>query len=183
MLRSLEWLDNGNRVNCPPLFLPLLIPVGFALHGIAKQNHCSLIPPQSPTSGQSIDEFIKKKLSQKRLRQSDEASRRTLIRRVHVDMLGLIPTPEEMEAFVTDERKDAYERLLEKVLEDPVYVERSGQLIQTLDRGDYDQKALFRMLRELGFQGNVGFQYYAIRGDSRENMKRSIDAWNKLHLN
>ena len=58
-----------------------------------------------------------------------------------------------------------------------------GQLIQTLDRGDYDQKALFRMLRELGFQGNVGFQCYAIRGDSRQNLKRSIEAWNKLHSN
>ena len=56
-----------------------------------------------------------------------------------------------------------------------------GQLIQTLDRGDYDQKALFQMLRELGFQGNVGFQCYAIRGDSRDNLKRSIGAWNKLH--
>ena len=98
-------------------------------------------------------------------------------------MLGFIPTPEEMEAFVTDERKDAYERLLEKVLEDPGYVERWGQLIQTLDRGDYDQKALFRMLRELGFQGNVGFQCYAIRGDSPENLKRSIDVWNKPHSN
>ena len=58
-----------------------------------------------------------------------------------------------------------------------------GQLIQTLDRGDYDQKALFQMLRDLGFKGNVGFQCYAIRGDSRENLKRSIDAWNKLHSN
>lgn len=58
-----------------------------------------------------------------------------------------------------------------------------GQLIQTLDRGDYDQKSLFQMLRELGFQGNVGFQCYAIRGDSRENLKRSIEAWNKLHSN
>ena len=58
-----------------------------------------------------------------------------------------------------------------------------GQLIQTLDRGDYDQKALFKMLRELDFQGNVGFQCYAIRGDSRENLKSSIEAWNKLHSN
>ena len=124
MLGSLEWLDNGNRVNRSPLFLLLLIPVGFALQGIAKENHWSLIPPQSPTSGQSIDEFIKKKLSQKGLRHSDEASRRTLIRRVYLDMLGLIPTPEEVEAFVSDERKDAYERLLEKVLEDPSYGER-----------------------------------------------------------
>ena len=56
-----------------------------------------------------------------------------------------------------------------------------GQLIQTLDRGSYDQKALFQMLRELGFKGNVGFQCYAIRGDSRENLKRSIGAWNQLH--
>ena len=57
-----------------------------------------------------------------------------------------------------------------------------GQLIQTLDRGDYDQKALFQMLRELGFKGNVGFQCYAIRGDARENLKRSIKAWEKLRL-
>ena len=57
-----------------------------------------------------------------------------------------------------------------------------GQLIQTLDRGDYDQKALFQMLRELGFKGNVGFQCYAIRGDSRDNLKRSIGAWEKLRL-
>ena len=56
-----------------------------------------------------------------------------------------------------------------------------GQLIQTLDRGSYDQAALFQMLRELGFNGNVGFQCYAIGGDSRENLKRSIAAWNKLH--
>ncbi len=57
-----------------------------------------------------------------------------------------------------------------------------GQLIQTLDRGSYDQAALFQMLRELGFQGNVGFQCYAIRGDSRDNLKRSIGAWDKLSL-
>ena len=56
-----------------------------------------------------------------------------------------------------------------------------GQLIQTLDRGSYDQAVLFQMLRELGFKGNVGFQCYAIGGDSRENLKRSIGAWNKLH--
>ena len=55
-----------------------------------------------------------------------------------------------------------------------------GQLIQTLDRGTFDQNNLFRILREIGFSGNVGFQCYAIRGDSRENLKRSIEAWNKI---
>ncbi|MBT5690735.1 MAG: TIM barrel protein [Opitutae bacterium] len=56
-----------------------------------------------------------------------------------------------------------------------------GEIIQTLDRGDYDQKVLFGILRHLGFQGNVGFQCYAIRGDSRENLKRSIEAWKQLY--
>ena len=55
-----------------------------------------------------------------------------------------------------------------------------GQLIQTLDRGTFDQNNLFQILREIGFSGNVGFQCYAIRGDSRENLKRSIEAWNKI---
>ena len=55
-----------------------------------------------------------------------------------------------------------------------------GQLIQTLDRGTFDQNNLFQILGELGFSGNVGFQCYAIRGDSRENLKRSIEAWNKI---
>jgi sugar phosphate isomerase/epimerase len=55
-----------------------------------------------------------------------------------------------------------------------------GQLIQTLDRGDFDQKAFFQILDEIGFSGNVGFQCYAIRGDYRENLKRSMHAWKKL---
>jgi hypothetical protein len=50
-----------------------------------------------------------------------------------------------------------------------------------LDRGRYDQAALFQMLREFGFNGNLGFQCYAIRGDSRDHLKRSIGARNKLH--
>jgi sugar phosphate isomerase/epimerase len=55
-----------------------------------------------------------------------------------------------------------------------------GQLIQTLDRGDFDHRALLQMLDQVGFQGNIGFQCYAIRGDSRQNLKRSIDTWKKL---
>ena len=57
-----------------------------------------------------------------------------------------------------------------------------GQLIQTLDQGDFDHRALLQMLHQIGFQGNIGFQCYAIRGDSRQNLKRSIDAWKKWNL-
>jgi len=57
------------------------------------------------------------------------------------------------------------------------------QLIQTLDQGDFDHRALLQMLHQIGFKGNIGFQCYAIRGNSQENLKRSIDAWKKLNLN
>ena len=97
------------------LFLPCLLGV---------KTHWSLVPPEPPSSGKSIDEFIEKKLSEKGLKHSDEASRRILIRRVYLDLLGLVPTPEEVDAFFSDERKDAYEKLIERVLENPSYGER-----------------------------------------------------------
>ena len=62
---------------------------------LGAKTHWSLVPPERPSSGKSIDEFIEKKLSEKGLRQSEEASRRILIRHVYLDLLGLVPTTEE----------------------------------------------------------------------------------------
>jgi len=60
---------------------------------------------------------------------------------------------------------------------------RSWQkLIQTLDRGDFDQSKLMNILKDVGFNGPVGLQCYAIKGDSRENLKRSINAWNEIWI-
>ena len=57
-----------------------------------------------------------------------------------------------------------------------------GQLIQTLDRGRLRPSRPFSKCSANSVsKGNVGFQCYAIRGDSRDNLKRSIGAWNKLH--
>ncbi len=53
-----------------------------------------------------------------------EADRITLIRRLTFDLLGLPPTPEEIDAFLTDTRPDAYERLVDRLLESPRYGER-----------------------------------------------------------
>jgi sugar phosphate isomerase/epimerase len=55
-----------------------------------------------------------------------------------------------------------------------------GTLIQPLDKGTFEQARLFRTLAELGFQGAVGIQCYAVRGDKRENLQRSVDAWKKI---
>jgi sugar phosphate isomerase/epimerase len=54
------------------------------------------------------------------------------------------------------------------------------RLIQTLDRGSFDVGRVLRLLRQLGYTGPIGLQCYAIPGDSRENLKRSIKAWRTL---
>jgi hypothetical protein len=71
-----------------------------------------------------VDAFVRAKLQAARLTPSPQADRRTLIRRVTFDMIGLPPTPQEVEAFVTDPAPDAYERLVERLLASPHYGER-----------------------------------------------------------
>ncbi|MEM7232120.1 MAG: TIM barrel protein [Planctomycetota bacterium] len=55
-----------------------------------------------------------------------------------------------------------------------------GQLIQTLDRGNFPQERLFGALKKLKFQGPVGLQCYAIKGDKLENLKRSMAKWKQV---
>ena len=72
----------------------------------------------------SIDSFIEAKLRERNLFASVEADRRVLIRRLSFDLIGLSPTPEEVQAFVGDSRPEAYERLVDRLLESPRYGER-----------------------------------------------------------
>ncbi len=74
-----------------------------------------------------IDRFIIAKLEANQLSISPDADPRTLVRRVYFDLLGLPPTPEEVDAFVNDASPDAYERLLDRVLTSPHYGERWGR--------------------------------------------------------
>jgi sugar phosphate isomerase/epimerase len=53
-------------------------------------------------------------------------------------------------------------------------------LIQTLDRGTFDIYNFLKTLKHLGYAGPVGLQHYGIKGDARENLKRSLDAWSNL---
>ena len=54
------------------------------------------------------------------------------------------------------------------------------QLIQTLDKGDFDQSHLMEILANNEFNGPIGLQCYAIKGDAKENLQRSINTWNKI---
>jgi uncharacterized small protein (DUF1192 family) len=71
-----------------------------------------------------IDRFILHRLKKERLAPSPAADRRTLIRRLSFDLIGLPPTPHEVEAFVKDSAPGAYERLVERLLDSPHYGER-----------------------------------------------------------
>src|SRR5262245_46403012 len=63
-----------------------------------------------------IDQFILAKLLEKGLEPAPPADRRTLIRRVKFNLVGLPPTPEEIDAFVKDPAPDAYEKLVDRLL-------------------------------------------------------------------
>jgi len=71
-----------------------------------------------------VDNFVLAVLEKKRLAPAPAADRRTLIRRVTYDLLGLPPTPEEVEAFVQDRRPDAYGQLVDHLLASSHYGER-----------------------------------------------------------
>lgn len=71
-----------------------------------------------------IDQFILRGLEQRGLSHSPDADRRTLIRRLSFDLVGLPPTPEEVEQFLRDTDSKAYERLVDRLLDSPHYGER-----------------------------------------------------------
>lgn len=74
-----------------------------------------------------VDEFLLAGLLAKQLSFSPEADRRTLIRRATFDLVGLPPTPDEIEDFVNDLEPDAFERLIDRLLASPGYGERWGR--------------------------------------------------------
>jgi hypothetical protein len=74
-----------------------------------------------------VDNFVLSLLEKNQLTPAPAADRRVLIRRLTYDLIGLPPTPEEVEAFVGDKRPDAYPRLVESLLASPHYGERWGR--------------------------------------------------------
>jgi Protein of unknown function (DUF1553)/Protein of unknown function (DUF1549)/Planctomycete cytochrome C/Concanavalin A-like lectin/glucanases superfamily len=87
--------------------------------------------PQAKTNADwprnSIDNFILAKLAQAGLTPSPEADKATLIRRVTLDLTGLLPTPEEVRAFVNDNSPNAYERLVDNLLARPTFGEQRAR--------------------------------------------------------
>lgn len=87
------------------------------------------VPQVAATSAvrNSIDAYVLKELSTHKLALSPPADRRTLIRRVTFDLIGLPPTPEEIAAFLTDRSPNAYEKVVRRLLASPHFGERWAQ--------------------------------------------------------
>jgi hypothetical protein len=118
------------------LVIPLAALAGLAVataRGGAPQDALwwSLAPlvapdvPRVPPGGRNaVDAFVAAALEGHGLTPSPEADRRTLLRRVTFDLIGLPPTPEELDAFLADDAPGAYERVVERLLSSPRHGER-----------------------------------------------------------
>ena len=74
-----------------------------------------------------IDAFVLKKLEEAGLEPAPPAEKRVLARRVYLDLVGIVPSPEELDAFLNDNSPQAYEKLVDTLLDDPRYGERWGR--------------------------------------------------------
>jgi len=129
MVRSATW---ANRE-----WLWVIVVVLGQTHCLAADSgdptHWSYVqpvqPPRPATRDASwprneIDYFVLHRLEQSGLSPSPPADRITVIRRVYLDLIGLPPSPDDVDAFLADESADAYERLVDRLLETYQYGER-----------------------------------------------------------
>lgn len=110
-----KWIEQGAEFKGHWAYI---VPVRPAVPPLAAEA-------ASPNSGAgAIDAFLLANLREHGLGFSKEADRPTLIRRLYFDLLGLPPSPAEVEAFVKDSSPDAYEKLVDRLLADPHFGER-----------------------------------------------------------
>jgi hypothetical protein len=143
----------------------------------SERRHWAFIKPvrpQVPVISQSagartpLDAFVLAGLGAKRLGFSPEADRRTLLRRACLDLLGLPPAPQEIERFLADERPDAYERMLDRLLASPHFGERWGR--HWLDVAGYTDTVGFDIDAALIIQSEGKWRYrdYVIRSFNQD---------------
>jgi len=126
---GLPWPEDENARSAAPM-------TADDRHRHARENLWSLQPIEPPAlphvenagwPRSPIDRYVLAKLEAAELSPSPQADRRTLIRRAKFDLLGLPPTPAEVQAFEQDSSPDAYARLIDRLLASPAYGERWGR--------------------------------------------------------
>jgi len=137
-----RWVAEGAKYEGHWAYMPIRRP---AVPEIARNTSA---PVRNP-----IDAFVQLRLAQEGLKPSPEADRRTLLRRVSLDLTGLPPTPAEVAAFEKDKSPDAYEKVVDRLLASPRYAEK--QTIHWLDAVRYADTC--------GFHGDNAFPAWPYR--------------------
>jgi mono/diheme cytochrome c family protein len=134
-----KWLEQGAPYAEHWAFVP---PVRPGVPKVSNQYSVSSVQSKSVRPGASglntdslntehsnpIDAFISAKLAREKLRPAPPADKPTLLRRLSLDLVGLPPTPEELDAFLADKSPDAWSKQVERLLASPHYGERWGRL-------------------------------------------------------
>jgi len=118
-----QWIAQGAKVTKPE---PETLPPGMFITDEDREWWAfkPITRTAAPATGHPIDGFVRTKLREQKLDFASEADKPTLIRRVTLDLTGLPPKPEEVDAFVADTAPDAYEKLVDRLLASPAYGER-----------------------------------------------------------
>ena len=108
----------------------------WVAEGAVWTTHWAFEPPQRPRvpepknakwARNEIDRFVLARLEKEGLQPSKAADKTTLIRRASLDLTGLPPTPEEVDAFLADHRADAYEKVIDRLMRSPRYGEQMAR--------------------------------------------------------
>lgn len=108
-----RWIDQGAPWEQHWSFRPIVAP------DVPTPEPIAAAPIRNP-----IDAFVRHQLAQSSLAPAPEAPRQTLIRRLALDLTGLPPTPEQIDRFLSDTSDDAYEQLVDRLLDSPAYGQR-----------------------------------------------------------
>ncbi|MEI6236109.1 MAG: DUF1549 domain-containing protein [Planctomycetota bacterium] len=121
-----DWIDAGAPYDKP---IPYTPKRGDATHW-AFQPLSKATPPVVKDTAwikTPVDTFVRAAQEAKQLTPTSAASKQRLVRRLYFDLIGLPPTPAEIDAFINDAAPDAYEKLVDTLLESPHYGERWGR--------------------------------------------------------
>ncbi|MBM3761580.1 MAG: DUF1553 domain-containing protein [Acidobacteria bacterium] len=138
--------------------------------GARYESHWAFIPPvKSPKA--TIDSLVESRLAQNNLQLSPEAAKTTLLRRLSFDLTGLPPTPAETQAFLNDNKPNAYEKQVDRLLASPRYAERMAwrwlEAARYSDTNGYQSDGVRDMYRWRdwvieAFQNNKPFNQFVV---------------------
>ncbi len=124
------WIRQGAQIDDAAASASVETAGQDAEHEAQEEVWWAFQPPSAAApggGGHPIDAFLAAKRAEMGVEAAPQADRRTLIRRVYLDLVGLLPPPEKVEAFVNDDAPDAWPRLIDELLASPRYGERWGR--------------------------------------------------------